>query len=282
MHAAKHQAETGVTEKIGLHVLKSPDGAESGGFALRFSGVIQIPVAGDSRSTTINHLCSAPSAAKLGTLTRAMIHLAGDYVFSIGSNDGSRLSVDGREVVDNDGVHVFTEMSGAVLLSRGHHTFTAEYFYRPGKMLEAVRGGMSFTCLYSLKGEGWMNKGGFRPADIPQQFLFHDVDRFTDSETRVGEGVSLRLAAAARFENRQLKLEQARNQQKIAELAAELAELRAAASSAAEAKREAERKAQLEQIEVARLRCDAHTLQAEVHNLEANALQQVQYLTHSL
>lgn len=201
--------------------------------------------------------------------------MSGEYVFSLGSNDGSRLLIADKVIADNDGVHYFSEISGATTLPRGDHSITVEYFYTAGKSFESVRGGMNLTCRYSHKGEGWRNSGGFTQVDIPEQLLFHDVEDCVQSQTRVDEGSSLRLAAAARAENRQLKQEQIRSNKQITQLTAEVTELRAAAAAAKEAKLEAEKQAQLEQIEVAQLRRDAHTLQAQVHDLQASGLQQV-------
>jgi mono/diheme cytochrome c family protein len=48
------------------------------------------------------------------------------------SDDGSRLAIDGRVVVDNDGVHAPTEKSGKVQLKAGKHAFVVEMFESGG------------------------------------------------------------------------------------------------------------------------------------------------------
>ena len=52
----------------------------------------------------------------------------GTYEFTLGSDDGSRLLIDGSVVVNNDGMHAYTEMKGRVRLSAGRHPFSVEYF----------------------------------------------------------------------------------------------------------------------------------------------------------
>jgi hypothetical protein len=52
----------------------------------------------------------------------------GKYTFFLESDDGSRLFIDGKQVVDNGGVHAMEETSGSVQLSAGDHVFKAEFF----------------------------------------------------------------------------------------------------------------------------------------------------------
>jgi mono/diheme cytochrome c family protein len=88
--------ESGPAEKIDLSPMKRTDG-----FGLRFDGLMQVPK-------------------------------DGDYVFYVMSDDGSRLAIDGRIVVDNDGVHAPTEKSGKVELKAGQHAFVLEFFEQAG------------------------------------------------------------------------------------------------------------------------------------------------------
>lgn len=57
---------------------------------------------------------------------------AGEYRFSTRSDDGSRLSLDGRVVVDNDGQHGMDERSGSVRLAAGRHALEVTYFEHLG------------------------------------------------------------------------------------------------------------------------------------------------------
>ncbi|MFW5859669.1 MAG: PA14 domain-containing protein [Planctomycetota bacterium] len=66
-------------------------------FALRFSGFIDVPI-------------------------------DGHYRFTLTSDDGSRLSIGGRLVVDNDGAHSKTSKTGTIALGAGLHPIVIDYF----------------------------------------------------------------------------------------------------------------------------------------------------------
>jgi hypothetical protein len=55
----------------------------------------------------------------------------GDYGFSLNSDDGANLYIDGELVIDNDGQHPPRERVGAVHLSRGVHEIRVPYFQGP-------------------------------------------------------------------------------------------------------------------------------------------------------
>jgi len=57
----------------------------------------------------------------------------GLYTFHLGSNDGSKLLIHDREVVDNDGSHAEQERSGSIALAAGRHPITVLYFQGPGR-----------------------------------------------------------------------------------------------------------------------------------------------------
>jgi hypothetical protein len=56
----------------------------------------------------------------------------GEYTFYTESDDGSRLSIGGEVVVNNDGVHAPEEASGTITLSAGPHPITVDYFEAEG------------------------------------------------------------------------------------------------------------------------------------------------------
>jgi len=56
----------------------------------------------------------------------------GLYAFYIASDDGSRLSIDGEVLVDNDGLHASREFNESIYLSSGTHHVLVEYFERAG------------------------------------------------------------------------------------------------------------------------------------------------------
>jgi mono/diheme cytochrome c family protein len=71
-------------------------------FALRFEGTIELPQ-------------------------------AGDYLFLIGSDDGSRLLIDGKVVVVTDGIHPFEQKRKKQPMIAGPHSVVVEYFENEGE-----------------------------------------------------------------------------------------------------------------------------------------------------
>jgi hypothetical protein len=62
---------------------------------------------------------------------RFWIDHPGEYVFSLMSDDGSRLYIDDREIIDNDGLHSPMERLGSVDLTGGVHSIRVSYFQGP-------------------------------------------------------------------------------------------------------------------------------------------------------
>lgn len=56
----------------------------------------------------------------------------GLYTFGTESDDGSKLLIDGRPIVDNDGIHGAQAATGQVALARGGHAITVLYFQGTG------------------------------------------------------------------------------------------------------------------------------------------------------
>lgn len=55
-----------------------------------------------------------------------------NYLFRLRSDDGSRLLIDGQEIVNNDGLHGPDPRDGEVALAAGNHALLVEYFERGG------------------------------------------------------------------------------------------------------------------------------------------------------
>jgi hypothetical protein len=55
----------------------------------------------------------------------------GKYRFSLLSDDGSRLYIDGHKVINNDGIHATLRMDGSANLTGGLHTIRISYFQGP-------------------------------------------------------------------------------------------------------------------------------------------------------
>ena len=54
------------------------------------------------------------------------------YALVVGSDDGSALWLGDDQILDNDGPHRYTEVSGERALRAGYHRFTLGYFERGG------------------------------------------------------------------------------------------------------------------------------------------------------
>ena len=59
---------------------------------------------------------------------------AGKYKFAVESDDGSRLFVDGKPVVQNGGSHPMSKAGGEIELQPGPHQIVVEYFQGNGQM----------------------------------------------------------------------------------------------------------------------------------------------------
>ena len=55
----------------------------------------------------------------------------GNYKFKLISDDGSKLWIDNKQIISNDGIHPPTDVEENVLLSSGTHTIRVEYFQGP-------------------------------------------------------------------------------------------------------------------------------------------------------
>ncbi len=85
-----------------------------------------------------------PEAEKFGLVFSGKIGIprSGVVTFSLISNDGSALFVDGQRVVANDGLHGARERSGKIQLTAGRHRLRVVYFQAGGGMkLEAFFAG---------------------------------------------------------------------------------------------------------------------------------------------
>ena len=60
------------------------------------------------------------------------INVSGTYTFATSSDDGSWLTIDGRPVVDNGGVHEMVERTGQIQLDSGAHFVVVDYVQNGG------------------------------------------------------------------------------------------------------------------------------------------------------
>jgi len=88
--------EIGEADSFSIDVTKRKEN-----FGLRFDGTIQIPT-------------------------------EGEYMFVLGSDDGSRLTINGKVLIDNDGIHAPAQKRGKIKLMPGLATIAVEYFEQSG------------------------------------------------------------------------------------------------------------------------------------------------------
>jgi outer membrane protein OmpA-like peptidoglycan-associated protein len=112
------------------------------------------------------------------------IQRAGRYRFRLTSDDGARLSIDGKRVVDNDGLHEPSAKEGELSLGIGIHDVRVEYFQGPGSqialVLEMSAGGEPFSALDVTR---------YAPAEVSED----DPDT---ARVVIGEGVLFDLDKA--------------------------------------------------------------------------------------
>jgi outer membrane protein OmpA-like peptidoglycan-associated protein len=66
------------------------------------------------------------------------VQRAGRHRFRLTSDDGGRLSIDGKRVIDNDGLHAPSSKEGEVNLGAGAHDVRVEYFQGPATQIALV------------------------------------------------------------------------------------------------------------------------------------------------
>jgi uncharacterized protein YkuJ len=88
----------------------------------------------------------------------------GDYTFWLLSDDGSRLTIDGKTIIDNDGFHGEVEIMGRVSLTKGEHVIQVDYFENINA--EALKLRYSFNQS--------------KPKELPVRWLTFDLPQISD------------------------------------------------------------------------------------------------------
>jgi PA14 domain len=96
---------------------------------------------------------------------RFWIEKPGPYDFSLISDDGSRLYIDDRVVIDNDGIHPPIEKTETVFLDGGIHLIRVSYFQGP-------RTALALVLRVAGPGEEWrvFSTDEFRPPPNPEDW----------------------------------------------------------------------------------------------------------------
>ncbi|HKW96683.1 MAG TPA: PA14 domain-containing protein [Bryobacteraceae bacterium] len=95
---------------------------------------------------------------------RIWIENSGQYRFSLLADDGARLYLNDKVVVDNGGAHGSFAVSGSATLSRGIHEIKVEYYQGP-------RYTVALVLAISPPGQPWriFNTNDFKPPNDPDQ-----------------------------------------------------------------------------------------------------------------
>jgi hypothetical protein len=81
------------------------------------------------------------------------------YRFALTSDDGARLLIDDRIVVNNDGLHSAEERTGTAALAAGWHPITVQYFNRTGGAELKLACGPAAGPLEDVAGERFAHTG---------------------------------------------------------------------------------------------------------------------------
>jgi hypothetical protein len=100
---------------------------------------------------------------------RFWIEKPGRYRFTLISDDGAKLYIDGREVIDNDRMHPPQTVGGSVRLSGGIHRVRVSYFQGP-------RFQVALILRVAGPGEKWrvFDTNEFKPPPNPENWKYGD------------------------------------------------------------------------------------------------------------
>jgi len=100
----------------------------------------------------------------------------GKYRFALVSDDGSKLYIDGRMIIDNDGHHPTLRMDGAVKLAGGIHRMRLSYFQGPRTELALMLG----VCGPGETQFRLFNTNEFKPPANPEDWKYGSPDDLKD------------------------------------------------------------------------------------------------------
>ena len=100
------------------------------------------------------------------------IERPGRYRFLLASDDGSKLYIDHKLVINNDGIHPIQSKDGTVKLKGGIHRIRISYFQGP-------RAHLALILAVARPGEKWriFSTREFRPPDNPDEWKFDEDKR---------------------------------------------------------------------------------------------------------
>ncbi len=119
---------------------------------------------------------------------RFYISKPGKYLFALASDDGSKLYIDNRLLINNDGVHAPLRMDNVVKLEGGLHNIRVSYFQGP-------RYAVCLMLAVSGPGESGVrpfNTNEFKPPANPEDWKYgspDDIDKLPDPKASVPKPV---------------------------------------------------------------------------------------------
>jgi hypothetical protein len=118
---------------------------------------------------------------------RFWIDNPGRYRFSLESDDGSKLYIDERLVIDNDGQHPPNTVHGHVELSAGLHDIRVSYFQGP-------RDTVALVLKVAPPDAPWkvFNTNDFKPPPNPETWSNRDLGALTSSSSKDSERPRMR------------------------------------------------------------------------------------------
>ena len=116
----------------------------------------------------------------------------GRYTFSIMSDDGSRLYIDGKQIIDNDGVHGETRKANSLDLKAGEHPIVVTYFEGGGgETLRVGWEGPGFAR-QPIPADALLNIGGLAMVPLRSEKLVVD-----EQKARMGKQMFSLLGCAS-------------------------------------------------------------------------------------
>jgi|GEM_PF-4993445 len=113
----------------------------------------------------------------------------GEWTFGVRSDDGSRLRIDGQDVIIDDGTHAARDSFGAVALTEGLHSLDLVYFEKSGgaslELFAAPGLHTSFNTNFSLFSNSVFSLDG--PIELRQRASDINVSTLADADALLAE-----------------------------------------------------------------------------------------------
>lgn len=127
---------------------------------------------------TVNTFANSGRADFVGARFAGWIAVpaGGLWTITIASDEGARVSIGNTVVVDHDGVHEFTEKSGAIALAAGVHAITIDYFERTGPAGLVLSWEGPGVARQVIPAAQFSRGGSTTPADLDHDGRVNSVD----------------------------------------------------------------------------------------------------------